>query len=98
MSWEKRFVRTLDRLGDLFVSLTMKSARAAIKLKEIAAREKLGLETWPSPGGFIEALHQIEQADKTEPQLQKYLKRLNEEKKKVREETTSKIIEAIRRL
>ena len=97
MGWEKRFVRAIDRLGDLFVGLSVRSAGIAIRLKETAARERLGLETWPSPGGFMEALEQIEKAEEMEPQLREYLKRLDEEKKRVRELTASRIIYGIRR-
>lgn len=97
MGWEKRFVRAIDRLGDLFVGLSVRSAGVAIRLKETAARERLGLETWPSPGGFMEALEQIEKAEEIEPQLREYLKRLDEERKRARELTASKIIHGIRR-
>ena len=97
MGWEKRFVRAIDRLGDLFVALSVRSAGIAIRLKETAVRERLGLETWPSPGGFMEALEQIEKAEEIEPQLREYLKRLDEEKKRVRELTASRIIHGIRK-
>ena len=97
MGWEKRFVKLLDRLGDLFVALSVRSAGIAIRLKETAIRERLALETWPLPGGFMDALKQIEKAEEIEPQLREYLKRLDEEKKRARELTASRIIHGIRK-
>ena len=69
-------------MGDLFVALSVRSAGVAIRLKGTAVRERLALETWPLPEGFMEALEQIEKAEEIEAQLREFLGRLEEEKSK----------------